>query len=331
MSELLTSTTIPEGDFDYEKYPYDELMSSNADTINESELKRKELKVRLSDLMDWFDGLVSQAIDDGRLPSNANINDPSHPTRLNRIEQLTINIEDLSSHKFYGAYDPNTQSILINNNIDIDSPKAQLTLAHEMLHCYSGLTISSEKEYASVTRIGLQGLDHEKTKFLNEAYTHWAALSLLGINYDNQGLVNDFIKSEAYESLKFSSDNPFVDTTKLNARLLEKDMLKIAFKYGGLEYLPERIVLAMLDTIGIDLKSIGRAYFESYHRLPRQSEDILARHKLDYLVQTKTPYRSFNQLQILIDRQTKENNMYPSKKSLMGYYKSFLIIEQFLS
>lgn len=232
---------------------------------------------------------------------------------------------------FFGVYNPNDQSIFLDiDNHDIESAGFRQTFVHEMLHCYSGTTILFEDNKYSVTRVGLQGLNYEKTKFFNEAYTQWATLSLLGINYKSQDLVNDFIKSEAYESIQFSLDNPFVDTAKLTTRLLEKDMSEIASKYGGLEYLAERIALAFLDTVGIDLMSIGEAYFESYYRISNQSDDKLARHKSADLVKSKTPYKSFNQLQILLHRQTVKgfDKLNPTS-NIFKYAKVFTFIEQF--
>lgn len=129
---------------------------------------------------------------------------------------------------------------------------------HEMLHALSGKIIHETSTADNIEGFEIETVSYDANRVglqspgsyeINEAYTEWAAMMLLGKGYQHEDLLQDAV----YERI------PWNDLTK---------------RYGQ-TYLIERILLAGIAESGVSIDSIGEAYFESY--IPKSVDDSLGR------------------------------------------------------
>lgn len=304
-----------------------ELAEIHASALEDS---RKKIEAMSESMRIEFHESVAAAVSAGLLPQSA-ILQPDSP-RQRRADKLEVIMIDpvvcalLDRVAYYTAGD-NTISMgahLLNNEGVL-----KRGYSHEMFHMLSGLTLRRfiddsffEDEYefdeddqfededlsdfvdvdvidanyytrdTSVARVGLRS----KRLVFNEAYTEWAALTVVGGGYDSHELWRDYIDG-GYQ-----------------------DMEGLKKKYESV-YLPQRVMLAGLVAHGIDLMVVGEAYFESYepkivnpdrepgnampHRVALDNE--IAR----LFANTTMPFKSLRQLETGLREMVKQEEGYP--------------------
>lgn len=294
-----------------------------------------QLEMKIPELRKEFDFLLLDAIEKGIIPASANPGE-NEPARFNRLAELRFVVSDPVLNRLMergGHYSAIENAVHIDAQTVIDNDGGEglrSVFFHEMLHAYSGLSVRLENKssgidfgdrdslgdkdihdayrdtpdwdksaYVNVGRVGLRG--QSNSRILNEAYTEWASMYLRGYGYESSELWNDYKEG------------------KLDP-----------VKYGKI-YLYERVIMAGIEEMGVDMMTIGEAYFESYQ--PKSSSPdrepgntLPARRRLDALVAEKTDFKSMEQLLMYLETKSRQ---YKPKALNLRIFQASLVADNF--
>lgn len=310
------------------------------------QVANKELMSKRRELEENFVDSVRSMVQEGALPESALGGVGKDPLKTKRLKELTVFASDPVVNAFElvgGIYSAEQLVIEIDAATVLGGGRVlQHVYNHERLHAEAGVLTRLETTEAAFRRLsndqddtddvfgharnaavdildlasfdtrpsvpysGLVKPSVEGTSDLDEAYTEWAAMGLSGDLYTQASL--------------------YAEYRRVMNR--EKDFDQ---KYGTV-YLPERVMMAALVHRGVDLTTLGEAYFESYQpkidnpgRTPGAT--IPARRALDKQVAAITPFKSMTQLLNHLDIESAKQGGTPLERKIR---KVLILEDQFL-